>query len=375
MKLLILILAVAMVIEGRWAIARHSETQVPQKDSATQVNIAGNLPLSGPIAAFCGHYPTGFLMGIEDACAQLKIPRNKFVVDFQDNAGSPPQAVAIMQKQTLNRPTLYVSGVTPMSLAIAPQVSKLNIPHLFVAFDPFICRQGPNRLRILPHYKIEGPVYVDYAKRVGAKKVFLIYNNNPGYNAEFSKIIEPALKAAGIKYQYELFEFDNRDFRSIVLRAAEYKPDLIMIGGFSVHIYPLLGALRSYSLLNKSKVLCTLDFIDLLYNGTPKKELIGVPFIAPQFEVSGSSPEVKEWKQRYQKRTNKVPSYIEAYAYDTGRLIVMAYKRNGDASISSIRSVMPFRGVTGEINLDLDGDLKAKLAVAEVKPDGNVTWK
>lgn len=369
------VISVAIATQMLCAFARSNEIQVTNKAPAKELRVAGNIPLSGTIAAFCGRYPIGFFMGVEDACADLKVPRNKFLIDFQDNKGSPSQAVSILQKQMLDPLALYVSGVSPMSLAIAPQVSKLKIPHLFVAFDAFICREGVNRLRILPHYKIEGPVYVDYAKKIGAKRVFIIYNINPGYEREFVNIVEPGLKAAGIRYKKELFEFDNRDFRSIVLRAAEYKPDLIMIGGFSGHIYSLLGALRSYGLLNKSKVLCTLDFIDLLYNGTSKNELIGIPFIAPQFEISGSSPEAKEWRQRYQKRTSRAPSYIEAYAYDTGRIIVAAYKRYGDVSTSSIRSVMPFRGVTGEIYLDSDGDLKAKLAVAEVKPDGNVTWK
>src|SRR5262249_46064103 len=149
---------------------------------------------------------------------------------------------------------------------------------------------GPNRLRVLPHYKIEAPVYVEFAKRQKAKRVFIVFpNNNSAYRDEFEKIVEPALTSAGIAFQSEVFDFDTKDYRTLVLKAAQYKPDLIMVGAFSVQIHPFLAALRSYGLLKKDNVICTLDFIDLLHNGTPKTELTGIPFIAPSCEVESKS--------------------------------------------------------------------------------------
>src|SRR5262249_27660738 len=155
-------------------------------------------------------------------------------------------------------PDLYISGGSPMSLAIAPEISKAGIPHLLVAFDAYICHNGPNRLRILPHYKIEGPVYVDFAKRQHAKRVFIVYpNNNSAYRDEFEKIVEPALSQAGIQHASEVFDFETKDYRTLALKANQYKPDLIMVGAFSVQIYPMLSSLRNYGLVKNDNVLCT----------------------------------------------------------------------------------------------------------------------
>lgn len=337
----------------------------------SKICIDGNLPLTGPMAAFCGDYPKAFDMGIDDACKQLSIPRETFVIDFQDNTGKISQGVSVMRKQLLNPPAIYMSCPSPLSRVIAREISNAGILHLLVAFDAYICRNGPNRVRILPHYKIEGPVYIEYAKKLKAKKVFVFLNTNPAYNDEFDKIVQPGLAKLGIQSHREDFDFDNKDFKSMALKAAQYKPDLIMIAGWSVHMYPILGALRNYGLVRNGNVLCTLDFIDLIHNRTPISEIAGVPFITPQYEIS-SNPGKKAWAKRFEQLYKKDPGYVEAYAYDTGRILVAAYKKFGKLDAQSIRKVLPFHGICGDINIDKDGDLDTKLEVAQVMPDGTV---
>jgi ABC-type branched-subunit amino acid transport system substrate-binding protein len=344
-----------------------------QASAETPIKVAVNMPISGPIAAFCGNYPNALSMGLEEAAIKHNMPAHQFTLDIQDNAGKPGQAVAIVKKHLMSKPDVYVSGVSPMSLAIANDVSAANIPHLFVAFDAFICRGHANRLRMLPHFKIEGPVYVEYAKKRHAKKVFIISNNLSAYNDEFSKIVEPALRQAGISFQREVFEFDAKDYRSIAMKAAAYKPDLIMVAGFSVHIYPIIGALRNYDLVKDGNVISTMDFVDMFYNKTPLSDLKNVAFITPGYELStNADPIVKAWKERFQKRFRRQPGYVEAYAYDTGCILVEAKKRSGSISDRTIRAILPYHGVSGDINIDKDGDLNSHLSVAEIKSSGRI---
>jgi ABC-type branched-subunit amino acid transport system substrate-binding protein len=339
----------------------------------SKVRINGNLPLTGPVAVFFDQYPNAFSMGIDDACKQYGVPREMFTLDFQDNGWVPSRAVSVMQKQMMDEPQVYISGGSPMSLAIAPEISKAGIPHLLVAFDAYICRNGANRLRFLPHYKIEAPVYIEYAKKQKAKRVFIVFpNNNSAYRDEFEKIVEPALSKSGIDYKSEVFDFDTKDYRTLALKAAQYKPDLIMIGAFSVQIYPMLSALRSYGLVKKDNLICTLDFIDLLHNGTPRSELVGIPFISPSCEVGADGELERRWAKRYQQKYGKYPTYVAAYAYETGRLVVAAYKKSGKVDSASIRSALPVHGMCGDINLDRDGDLDSKLWVAELDSAGKI---
>ncbi len=336
-----------------------------------RIRLAVNLPLSGPIAAFCGQYPDGLTMGIQDECKCLGIDKSQFVLDIQDNAGKPSQSVTVCRKQMLQPPDLYFSGTSQMSLPIASEISKSGIPHFLVAFDAFLCQGGPNRIRMLPNFRIEGPIYAEYAKSRKAKNVFIMSCNYNSCNEQFDKIIIPALNKQGIKFHRELFEFDNKDYRSLVLKAAQYKPDLIFVSGYSVHLYPIIVALRNYGLIKNGNVLTTLDLIDLLHNGTSKLELKDIAFTSPQYEIS-SNPKASSWAKRFQQTYKKEPSYVEAYAYDTGCLLVDAYHKSEKVDSESIRKVLPYKGICGEINIDKYGDLSTKLHVAQVTPTGGV---
>lgn len=367
-RIVLIAIALATNIFQQCLAASTSKTT-----SIDKITIDGNLPLTGPIAAFCGNYPKAFTMGIDDACKQLAVPRQNFNIDFQDNAGKPAQAVSVIRKQLLSSPpSLYISGTSPCSVAIVNDINQLKVPHMLVSFDAFLCHDGPNRMRILTSHKIEAPVYIERAKELKTKKVLIIALDIVSYNNEFSKIVEPAFAKAGIESSRETFTWDTKDFKTLALKAVDYKPDMIIVAGHSVQEYPLLSALRSYGLIKKDNIICSLDFIDLIHNKTPKSELIGIPFVAPPYELTSANAEKKKWVEHFQQVYSKDPSYVEAYAYDAGRIMVTAYKKCGQVDAQSIRKVLPFHGICGEINIDQDGDLNTKLQVAQVMPDGTV---
>lgn len=338
-----------------------------------KIRVAINLPLTGPIAAFCAQYPKAFEMGVEDGCKQYVVPRDAFIIDVQDNSGKPSQAVTVCRKQLMDKPSIYISGTSPMSLPIAAEINEHGIPHIILAFDAFLCRNGTHRLRFLPNYKTEGPVYLDYVRARNAKRVFVINCNLSSSNEQFDKIVLPQLSTLGAAYQNERYDFNTKDFRSIGLKVAQYKPDLIILGGcYSVHLYPLISALRTYGLIRDANVITTLDLIDLLHNRTNSGELTGIAFVAPDFEIPGVVKESKAWAERYKQKFQQEPSYVESYAYDTGKILTRTYKRFGKVDDTSIRSTLPFRGVSGEITIDKDGDLNSKLHVAEVMSNGAI---
>jgi ABC-type branched-subunit amino acid transport system substrate-binding protein len=115
-----------------------------------------------------------------------------------------------------------------------------------------------------------------------------------------------------------------------------------------------------------------MDFVDMLYDNTPKEELQGVAFACPLFEVAGASSEAEPWRSRYAQRFGQRPTYVEAYAYDTGQLIVKSLKEKGKVDNLSLRASMPMKGITGEVNVDKDGDIIATITVGRLESDGTV---
>jgi ABC-type branched-subunit amino acid transport system substrate-binding protein len=361
----------AVVVVALAAVASVFLLRETSPQAAT-LRIAVNLPLSGPIAAFMEPYPLGLRMGLDDGATALGLPPESFVTDTQDNAGKPTQAVSVMQKQKLAGFDVYISGSTEMTMALINDIDATKRPHFLIAFDAYMTGRGPDRLRVLPNYKLEGPLWVEYARKRGAKKVFALTLNNAPIEEEFTSIVEPGLRSLGVEFTREKFEWTGSDYRALALKARDYAPDLIMVNGYSVHLYPAISALRALGLVKDRNTIAALDYVDLLYSDTPRSELTDVAFMCPLFEVPGAVPDSEGWRQRFEQRFGKRPSYVAAYAYDTGRLLAAASTSGRPPSKADILAVLPIRGVSGEVVLDKDGDLASTLVVASLASSGTV---
>ncbi|MBM3511114.1 MAG: ABC transporter substrate-binding protein [Alphaproteobacteria bacterium] len=341
--------------------------------SAQAVKIAGNIPLTGPVAAFSGGAFKGFELGLEDGCKETGADCKQFKLDAQDNAEKPEQAQSVIQKQLLDNPSVIISGTSPSSNAIAPTVDAKGIPHFMIAFDAFITQKGKDRFRILPNFKIAPNAYFRYMDIKKPKKVFNMVLNISSERDMFALIIEPELKKRGIEFQTEYYDFGNKDYSALALKARAYNPDMVIVEGFSFHVYPALKSLRTYGLADKpGRVIAALDMIDLIYNKTDRNELKGFAFLIPDFELPGKNPKAGEWRARFKAKYNSDPTYVEAYAYDTARVVVAAYKKAGKVDTASILSVMPFDGLVGKIELDQDRDIKGSVSIAIFNDKGDI---
>lgn len=349
-----------------------TSTPTPNLTKPSAVKIAVNIPLSGPIASFSGEYANGLRMGIEEGCKELNVPCDKFDLDVQDNASKPVQAVSIMEKQRIHGFDAYISGTSDMSNAIAKELDASPAPHLLVSFDAFLTSKGVNRLRLLPNYKMEGPMYAKYAKMRGAKRVFSIILNNSAILEQFNFFVDPELIKQGIKFQREVFDWGFNDFNTLALKAKRFKPDLILVNGFAVQILPIIQALRAQKMVADGNILCVMDFIDLLYNNTPKSELVGVAYNAPEFEIPGVIAGKGEWQKRYNAKFGKIPNYVPAFAYDTGKLFVLSYVKTNGVSKDDIKAQLPYSGITGNITVDEQGDLNSRLGFMKVNIQGGL---
>src|SRR5207302_8620637 len=89
-------------------------------------------------------------------------PRLSF--DWQDNTGNPKAAVSIMQKQYLQAPNIYVSGLKPQTMAIKDQIQGKGTPHFIWILDAYINQNSRNNFRTLFSYKLEAPLYLSYVE-------------------------------------------------------------------------------------------------------------------------------------------------------------------------------------------------------------------
>jgi branched-chain amino acid transport system substrate-binding protein len=338
-----------------------------------KVKVEVNIPLSGPIANWSGQFPNGYKMGIEDACKKYNVDPNIFTVNFQDNAGDATQAISAYQKEKLDGFDVFISVSTIPVNAFANQVDQTGKPHFIASFDPFVTQGGPNRFRVMANSKIEAPLLVDYALSKKAKKIYVVQLNFPYAEEEFGKIVQPKLEAKGVTVIRERYEVDQRDFKTIAAKIKVAAPDIIYICGYSFLIQPFLRDLRAADLLKKGNVVSVMDFVDLLYGGTPVAELKDVVFVCPLFDIPGKVEGGPEWRTKYEKLYKMKPTYVPAYAYDNATMIVKAYAESkGVVNTETLKKTVPFSGVNGTINLDADRDITSTITLATLNESGKI---
>lgn len=364
----VVVLSVAAVVV---VVAAVLGAQLWQQGSLGGVRIAVSLPLSGPQAAFSGEFPLGLKMGIEEGSAAHGIQPSIFKLDIQDNQGAPKTAVTILENHRRAGFDVYVSGLSNVSSGISPEIDKMtDVLQFLVAFEALITRDRPNRFRILPSDKLSGPKFGEYARLRSAKRVFMLTMNLAPVDEMFSRIVEPDLDKLGAQFKREKFDLSTTDYRTLALKAIEFKPDLIVIDGLSFNILPLVQSVKSLGYPIDGNVLCVMDLIDLLYGKQIPAELAGTVFISPPFEMPGVVPGADDWRTRFRQRGGKVPNYVQAYAYETGRVLVDSYAKQKSVKPGAIKAVFPRDGIIGKETLDADRDVITELGFVRLTADG-----
>jgi len=358
-KLGIVIAIIAVLLVGVLLI-------LPKTSSATgqEVRIAANLPLSGPLATYGVAVREGALMALEDLGKQSG-PKLEF--DWQDNASDPQTAVTILQKQLLNPPDIYVSGVKPETMAIKDQITAKGIPHFVWIFDAFINQDSKNNFRTWVNYKIEPPIYLDYVKSRSAQRVAIVYVQLPHTLEEFNSIVIPGLKKQGVdQLLVEPFDFGKTDFKDIAVKIEDFKPDLIILNGFQGDLVGLVRALRPLGLISDGNTIATYDMMDAA-KILGADELEGIRVVSPLFETRPDRPEVKQWRESFKAKYGKEPLYTDAFSYDMVMIINDAAKRlklpaDSNQWLEALRAT-DIQGITGPLKFDADGDLLTPLEV------------
>lgn len=336
------------------------------------VEIDANFPLTGELGTFGSNLRDSTIMALEDIKqSDPQSPELKF--DWQDNQGSPQNAVTVFQKQLIDAPDVYVSGFTPQTLAIKPQIDEKGIPHFAWMFSVSINNNTNNNFRTWVNYKIEAPKYLEYAKARQAKRVAILYVNLPYTTEQFQKLVIPGLKEMGIEDIYsEAYDVGTEDYKNIAVKVQQFKPDLIMLNGFGFTLAPIVKALQPLGLIENGNTIGTYDMIDTV-SLLGKDELEGIRVIAPLFVTRPEK--VTDWSNRFKEKFGRDPLYHNAYAYDMVTVINDAAKRldlpaTSEQWIEAIKATN-IEGITGSLSFDADGDLITPIEIGVFR-DGKI---
>jgi ABC-type branched-subunit amino acid transport system substrate-binding protein len=325
-----------------------------------QLRISVNLPLSGGLAT----YGASVREGIEMFTREHPEAANVLNFNFEDNQGTPSAAVTSLRRQLNNSPQVYISGVKPQTMAIWDEVGKANIPHFVWIFDREIRSKWKNTFRTYVNFRAEAPSFIDYAKKVDAQRVALIYVQLPSTDETYLKNVVPAIgKDKVLVLPYDI---GTSDFSSFAARIKEFKPDLIILSGFQDNLVSIVRRFRELNLIQEKRVLATYDIIDACHM-LHSNECEGILAASPEFLQQPYKQPFNDWRTRFMEFYSKEPLYTHAYAYDMAAILFNAatecQKENNCSNVSNYISKVSLQGITGRLLFDDSGDLPLKVSL------------
>ncbi len=324
---------------------------------AQDIFIGYQLPLTGSQSHYGEVFRNSATMQLEKFNAAGGVGGRKVQIVFEDSKSDPKEAVNIARKFVDDKRIVAVLGdfASGPSMAAGEVYGKEGMPQLSqTASHPDFLKVSNWQFRNITTQAQEGPFNAKWLRDAGIKTVAVIgLQNDWGLTAtgEFAKEFE---KLGGKVTSTELFNPGARDFKAILTKVSQAKPEAIYFAMFYEE-----GAL----ILQQAK---QLNIQARLYSASPfyepkLVELAGPAadgvFLSTTFVPDNPAPNVKAFVQEYTARFKQAPNQFAAQAFDATGIMLEALKRAGPgATRAQIRDQLAatanYPGVTGATTFD-----------------------
>jgi branched-chain amino acid transport system substrate-binding protein len=351
--------------------------------AAKEVKIGVVLPLTGPIAAF-GQTSKG---GLDIAYAQnhkLKNGDDVKLVVLDDRGDKVEAATAVKRLLDKDKVSVILGEVASSnSMAMAPVAEKAKTPMItHASTNPRVTKGKKYVTRACFIDPFQGAVMAKYALDNGMKNAVVVTDAKQDYSVGLSKAFKKAYEAAGGKIaKTVLINSGDKDFNAQVATIKAANPSIIAFTGYYPEAALMVKQARAMGVNAPFIGADGVGFPELVKIGGKAAE--GFMYTDHFNEAAASSPEAKAYVDAFHKKYNKPADSMGALAADGYGMILAAMNKCIDAGKASddkecintnLRGTKGYKGITGVINIDKNGNA-VKSAVVNVVKDGKFAYK
>lgn len=324
------------------------------------IKIGAILPLTGTASEFGIGNKNGIDLALEKVNSTGGINGRKVQIIYEDSKNEPKTGVntfnKILATQKVNSLFVCMSSV---SMAVKPLAEEKGLLTFCVAAAPDLTKDAKNIFRLLPTTTLQARKIAEFIseERKPEGKISLFYIQDDFGNS-FKNSFSSVANSKGLSIINENeFTKDGTNFRNIVVKALNQKPNIVVIGGYGSSLGILIKQLREAGY--KGPIYGTPDM------GYPKvlevaKENLGEAYII-DFDVDKTSNEMIEFTNAYKVKFGAEPSMDAIIGYDGINLLLEAEKLLEIKKLKSLReallSIREFNGLVGKIEIAENGDI------------------
>ncbi|SNY92877.1 branched-chain amino acid transport system substrate-binding protein [Cohaesibacter sp. ES.047] len=361
------------------AIAAATAFGSVSAQAADSVKIGYQLPLTGSHSQYGQGFKDAAEIALEKFNASGKIDVPVEII-FEDSRSDAKEGVTLARKFVDDDEIVGVLGdfTSTVSMAAAQVYRKAGMVQLSqTASHPDFARISKWQFRNITTQNQEGAVNAEWLMSKGIKKVAVIAEQSDWGQSVVKGFAEPFEAAGGEVVYTEFFNRGLADFRSIITKIADQKPDAVYTGFFYEDGAQFLKQMKQLdvSIPIYSTSAAYNDKLIELAGDAAEGMFLTVTFL-PNRQEDHVQEFVAEWKKAH----DLAPGQFPAQAYDAVNIMLDAVaKAYPDITRESLRKAIAetkdFPGVTGDTSFDENGEPEKSLAKATVKDGAFVEMK
>jgi len=333
----------------------------PQSEEAYKIAVVA--PQSGPYSYLGESIVNGAELAVEEANKNGGINRKKILLVKEDDGGLVGEGAFFAYRLTRTEMILGVIGHlnSDISIPASEFYARAMIPQISPgSTSPYFTEREATKgyvFRTIGRDDTQGKLLANYVIKHGLARVAILYNDR-AYGKLLAGEFAKALKNNPISRPqivfYNMIEVGKKDYGALISQLASYKPDVVFLAGEQDDAGNLVRDFPKYGL-------GMTQFIG--GDGIDNEEFIKIGGKSTEGSVviSPSPIRDKSFIKTYLERFKKEPLGYAANSYDATNILISAIKKvevqNGEQIAKEVASTMNFKGVSGLISFDKNGDL------------------
>ncbi len=205
---------------------------IPAHAAPDPVTIGVSGPLTGQYAQYGADWRRGFDLAVAEVNGSGGIGGRPLAYRFEDTQSDPRQAVAIAQKFAADPGIVAELGdfSSAASMAASPIYQRARLVQFgFTNSHPDFTKGGDYMWSNAPNQADDMPVLAGYASKLGLKRLAVAYINSDWGRTSKDLFVAAVAKDGAIVAAAESYLPNEQDFRSLLVRLRDSKPDGLIL--------------------------------------------------------------------------------------------------------------------------------------------------
>ena len=326
------------------------------------VTIGALIPETGPAAPYGRTIRQGIDIAVADINAKGGVSGgHKLMVEYRDTKTSTSQAqVGFQELLDLHVPAIIGPGTSSVALALIPSINKAKMLMISPSVSsPRLTGEGGQWFfRVYPSDVVEGFRMANFCREMFWTRVAVIASDDPfgqGIADVFTKKYVAGVREVIMRENFKTM--DDALIRSLIQKIRKLKPEAVYVAAYVDDVAALLKAMENMP-----------DKPPLLGTSAVTREIVkkagaaAEGFVFPQvfFDCESPEPEICGFVDKCREKYQEDPDNFAAHAYDAVGVLAAAMDQTpvlNSSDLAGELSRIDFKGVTGEIKFDQNGDV------------------